>query len=84
MGHEARAPRRFRLRRPTLGLRLAFLLVIAGVENALGWDRVVVQLACLSAALCLVLAAYNSERPTVPELNHWDEAGWFGLVACLG
>ena len=67
-----------------LFLRLAFLLVIAGVENALGLDRVVVQLACLSAALCLVLAAYNGERPTAAELNHWDEASWFGLVACLG
>ena len=29
-----------------LGLKLAFLLVIAGVETALGWDSVVVQLAC--------------------------------------
>ena len=67
-----------------LFLRLAFLLVIAGVENALGLDSVVVQLACRSAALCLVLAAYNGERPTAPELNHWDEAGCFGLVACLG
>jgi hypothetical protein len=67
-----------------LALRLALLLIIAVVENALGWDSVVVQLACLSAALCLVLAAYNGERPTAPELNHWDEASCFGLVACLG
>ena len=67
-----------------LGLKLAFLLIIAAVEGALGWDNVVVQLACLSVALCLVLAAYNGERPTAAELNHWDEAGWFGLVACLG
>ena len=66
------------------GLKLAFLLAIAGVETALGWDSVVVQLACLSAALCVVLATYNRERPTAAELNHWDEASWFGLVACLG
>ena len=66
------------------GLKLAFLLAIAGVETALGWDSVVIQLACLSAALCVVLATYNGERPTAAELNHWDEAGWFGLVACSG
>jgi hypothetical protein len=67
-----------------LGLKCAFLLVIAAVEDALGWDNVVGQLACLSAVLCVVLATYNGERPTAAELNHWDEACWFGLAACLG
>ena len=67
-----------------LGLKLAFLLIIAAVEDALGWDSVVFQLACLSAALCLVLATYYGERLTAAELNYWDEASWFGLVACLG
>ena len=67
-----------------LGLRLAFLLVIAAVEDAFGWSGMVFQLACLAAVLCLVLAAYHGERPTAAEFNHWDEAGWFGLVACLG
>jgi len=65
-------------------LKLAFLLIIAAVEDALGWDGVVFQLAGLSAALCVVLATYYGERLTAAELNHWDEAGWFGLVACLG
>src|SRR4051812_27589532 len=41
-------------------------------------------LACLAAGLCLVLATYNGERPTAAELNYWDEACCFGLLACLG
>jgi hypothetical protein len=63
-----------------LGLRLA----IAGVQTAMGSDNALVQLACLAAGLCLVLATYNGERPTAAELNYWDEACCFGLVACLG
>jgi hypothetical protein len=66
------------------GLRLALLLAVAGVQMAMGWDNPLVQLACLAAALCLVLATYNGERPTAAELTPWDKAGWFGLVACLG
>jgi len=66
-----------------LGLRLAFLLAIAGVQTAMGSDNALVQLACLAAALCIVLATYDGERPTAAELNYWDEACCFGLVACL-
>ncbi len=66
------------------GLRLACLLVIAAVEQALGWDNVVVQLSSLFAGLCLLLATSNQEHPTASELNHWDEACWFGILACLG
>ena len=67
-----------------LGLRLALLLVVASVQTAMGWDNALVELACLAAALCIVLATYNGERPTAAELNYWDEACCFGLVACLG
>ena len=66
------------------GLKLTFLLIIAAVEQAFGWDNAVVQLSSLCAGLCLVLATYNAERPTAAELNHWDEACWFGMMACLG
>ena len=66
------------------GLKLAFLLVIAAVEQAFGWDNAVVQLSSLFAGMCLVLATYNAERPTAADLNHWDEACWFGMIACLG
>jgi len=38
----------------------------------------------LCAGLCLVLATCYGDRPTAADLNHWDEACWFGLLACLG
>jgi hypothetical protein len=55
------------------GLKLTFLLVVAAVEQAFGWDNGVVQLSSLCAGLCLVLATYNAERPTAADLNHWDD-----------
>ena len=66
------------------GLKLAFLLVVAAVEQAFGWDNAVGQLSFLCAGLCLVLATCYGDRPTAADLNHWDEACWFGLLACLG
>src|SRR3954447_22524537 len=46
------------------GLKLALLLIIAAVEQAFGWDNVMVQLSSLFAGLCFVLAIYSRERPT--------------------
>ena len=66
------------------GLKLAFLLVIAAVEQAFGWDNAVVHLSFLFAGMCLVLATCYGDRPTAADLNHWDEACWFGMIACLG
>ena len=64
-------------------MKLTFLLVIAAVEQAFRWDNAVVQLSFLFAGMCLVLATCYGDRPTAADLNHWDEACWFGLLACL-
>jgi hypothetical protein len=41
-------------------------------------------LAGLSGALCLFLALWKGDHPFGRSLTYWDEAAWFGLVACLG
>ena len=65
-------------------MKLTFLLVVAAVEQAFEWNNAVGQLSFLCAGLCLVLATCYGDRPTAADLNHWDEACWFGLLACLG
>jgi hypothetical protein len=66
------------------GLKLAiFLLVCAFQLVVFGPPTSFFALAGLSAVLCVVLALWKGEWPLARSLTYWDEAAWFGLVACL-
>ena len=65
------------------GLKLTTFLFLCSLQLAFGSPSSFFVLAGLSAVLCLVLALWLSERPFARSLTHWDEAAWFGLVACL-
>ena len=65
------------------GLKLAIFLFICSLQLAVGSPVSVFVLAGLSSVLCLALALWFGERPFARSLTYWDEAAWFGLVACL-
>lgn len=67
------------------GLKLAIFLLVCAVQWAvLGSPTSFFALAGLSGAICLSLALWKGESPFARSLTYWDEAAWFGLVACLG
>jgi hypothetical protein len=53
------------------------------LQLAFGYPTSFFVLAGLSAVLCLALALWFGERPFGRSLTYWDEAAWFGLIACL-
>ena len=67
------------------GLKLAIFLLVCGFQwVVLGPPTSFFALAGLSGALCLSLALWKGDHPFGHALTYWDEAAWFGLVACLG
>jgi glucose dehydrogenase len=59
-------------------------LVVCAVQLVvLGPSTSFFVLAGLSGALCLALALWKGETPFGQSLTYWDEAAWFGLIACL-
>jgi hypothetical protein len=65
------------------GLKLTIFLLLCGLQLAVGYQISFFVLAGLSAVLCLALALWFGERPFARSLTYWDEAAWFGLIACL-
>jgi hypothetical protein len=65
------------------GLKLTIFLIVCGFQIAFGHPTSFFVLAGLSAALCIALALWIGEWPFDRSLTYWDEAAWFGLVACL-
>ena len=65
------------------GLKLTIFLILCGIQLAFGYPTSFLVLVGLSAVLCLALALWHGERPFGRTLTYWDEAAWFGLVACL-
>jgi hypothetical protein len=66
------------------GLKLTNFLIVCGFQIiTLGPPSPFEALIGLSGALCLALALWKGERPLGRSLNYWDEAAWFGLVACI-
>jgi hypothetical protein len=65
------------------GLKLTIFLFLCSLQLAFGYPISFFVLAGLSAVLCLALALWFGERPFARSLTYWDEAAWFGLVACL-
>jgi hypothetical protein len=65
------------------GLKLTVFLFLSSLQLAFGYPTSFFVLAGLSAVLCLALALWFGERPFGRSLTYWDEAAWFGLVACL-
>ncbi|WP_046867825.1 hypothetical protein [Microvirga massiliensis] len=66
------------------GLKLVTFLIIGACQIVAGYPSSFFNLAGLSGVLCLVLALGKGEWPFSRSLTYWDEATWFGLVACLG
>jgi hypothetical protein len=64
-------------------LKLTIFLLLCSLQLAFGYPISFFVLAGLSAVLCLALALWFGERPFARSLTYWDEAAWFGLVACL-
>lgn len=65
------------------GLKLTIFLFLCSPQLTFGPPISFTVLTGLSAVLCLVLALCFGERPFARTLTYWDEAVWFGLVACL-
>ena len=65
------------------GLKLTIFLFLCSLQLAVGSSVSVFVLAGLSSVLCLALALWFGERPFARSLTYWDEAAWFGLIACL-
>ena len=63
--------------------RLILLLLITAVQVLLGYASALSDLVFLFAWMCVAIALTFKERPLAAELNHWDEACGFGLLACL-
>lgn len=66
------------------GIRLALLLMITGGQALFGYATALFDLLWLFTGACVALAVARKEHPLAPDLNHWDEACGFGLLACLG
>ena len=66
------------------GLKLTIFLFLCSLQLAFGHPTSFFVLAGLSAVLCLALALWLGEKPFGRSLTYWDEATWFGMVACLG
>jgi hypothetical protein len=70
---------------PMCGRRHQSRLLVCGFQCVmLASPTSFFALSGLSGALCLSLALWKGERPFARSLTYWDEAAWFGLVACLG
>jgi hypothetical protein len=66
------------------GLKLAIFFLVCTVQLVVfGPPTSFFALAGLSAALCLALALWKGDEPFSRSLTYWDEAAWFGLIACL-
>lgn len=65
------------------GLKLTSFLLLSSLQLAFGCPVTFFVLVGLSAVLCLALALWFGERPFGRSLTYWDEAAWFGLIACL-
>jgi hypothetical protein len=63
--------------------RTAVLAAFGLLESALGRPGALSWLFAVAGLICFGQALARRERPFDPWLNHWDEAGWFGLAACL-
>jgi len=64
-------------------LRLAFFSVFAAI-GAAGFRIMFPTFMTLAAIYCAITATLRGEPVFGRVLTHWDEAAWYGALACLG
>jgi len=63
-------------------LRLVFFSVFAAV-GAAGFHVMFPTFMTLAAIYCAMVATLRGEAFFARVLTHWDEAAWYGFLACL-